>query len=189
MSTEAKRLKRLRRVLVLACSFGRNLAYYRAGWASRLVPAYPTNSLFWLQVNSNFLEMAVLDWCKLFGGRKEKHDRENIVTDPVEFKSGLLHHLGVDEVTFGTSIRAMRKYRDHYIAHADIVPQVDVPILDVAKEAAWFYHKHVVKKELRPEDLPALSSEHLVEIDRGYAECQEEAKAVYLRAVAQVQGR
>ncbi len=175
-------------MLVLACSFGRNLAYYRAGWDGHALAAYPTSSLFWLQVNSNFLEMAVLDWCKLFGG-KEKHGWKNIVADPAEFRCDLLHQLELNEESFGARIRAMRKYRDEYIAHADTASQVQVPVLDVAKEAAWFYHKHIIEKELQPEDLPSLSSERLVEIDRGYAECQEEARAFYLCAAGQVRER
>jgi hypothetical protein len=65
---------RVRRVVLLCCAFARNVAYYRAGWADRAQPLLSElhpHASFWRQVNGNFLDMAVLDWCKLFGDPKE----------------------------------------------------------------------------------------------------------------------
>jgi hypothetical protein len=56
------RKDRLRRVALLCAHFTRNLAYYRAA-QDRIARTSPE---FWRTVYSNFLDIAVLEWCKLF---------------------------------------------------------------------------------------------------------------------------
>jgi hypothetical protein len=60
----------LRRVVLVCCSFGRNLAYYRVGQEGAFSPllgrSHPHAS-FWLQANSSFLYVTALEWCKLIG--------------------------------------------------------------------------------------------------------------------------
>ena len=64
------KIQRLRRIGLLCRHFARNLAYYRAGWVgSSLV----RDSDFWRTVNRNFLDVAVLEWCKLLGDEKARH--------------------------------------------------------------------------------------------------------------------
>jgi hypothetical protein len=170
--------EKLRRVVILCFSFGRNLAYYRAGWGQHRVPLYPTKSAFWSQVNSNFLETCVLEWCKLFADKRGKHYWGNIVADPASFKAGLLRHLELDENAFEAEIKDMLKFRDKYIAHADTTSTIYVPKLDVAKKAAWFYYHHIADQEAGPCDLRGF----LTDIDTGYEQCEEEARAVYQRS-------
>ncbi|MGA7749305.1 MAG: hypothetical protein WCA63_04090 [Gallionella sp.] len=88
------RQKRLRRVALLCCHFMRNLAYYRAGWNGNhfSIPASEFNKT----VNSNFIDICVLEWCKLFGEHQEPHHWKNIVANKKEFKSGLLSCLKTD---------------------------------------------------------------------------------------------
>jgi hypothetical protein len=86
------RRDRLRRVVILCRSFAINLAYYRAGWSNEqkhmLDPAKSGN--FWRVVNGNFLDICVLEWCKLFADQRGKHYWGTIVKDPAGFKAGLL---------------------------------------------------------------------------------------------------
>jgi hypothetical protein len=71
----------LRRVVLLCSHFMRNLAYYRTGqrfpdgWKAKpLVPTAP----FWRTVNGNFIDVCVLEWCKLFGDKiTTRADRQN----------------------------------------------------------------------------------------------------------------
>jgi hypothetical protein len=68
--------ERRRRVILLCCSFARNLAFYRAresGKARALLSASHPQASFWRQANGNFLDICVLEWCKLFGDKKGKH--------------------------------------------------------------------------------------------------------------------
>ena len=68
--------KRLRRVVIVCASFGRNLAYYRVGQEKgRAVhPEDQRHASFWRQVNGNFLDLCVLEWCQLFGERERRRD-------------------------------------------------------------------------------------------------------------------
>jgi hypothetical protein len=70
------RRERLRRVVILSASFARNVAYFRAGQnqtgSAARSPSHPC-SAFWTQVSANFLDISVLEWCKLLGDEKDKH--------------------------------------------------------------------------------------------------------------------
>src|SRR5258706_12493841 len=90
------REERLRRVLILCCSFARNLAYYRIGRTKEFVHLQaqrnPTFS-FWRAVNVNFIDICVLEWCKLFADSRGKHHWRNIVSDPARFDGELYRDL------------------------------------------------------------------------------------------------
>ncbi|HEY6395117.1 MAG TPA: hypothetical protein VIX12_06830 [Candidatus Binataceae bacterium] len=175
------RKDRLRRVVILCGSFARNLAYYRVGWSQEhrhlLDPAKSDRANFWNTVNGNFVYMCVLEWCKLFADKRGKHYWGKIVADPAGFKAGLLRHLGLDEGVFQTEINDMLELRDKHIAHLDSDPTGDIPRLDVPKKAVWFYHDYIANQEAKPSDLAGLP----VELDTGYKQCEDEAKAVYQR--------
>ena len=66
------RRERLRQVVILCASFARNVAYFRAGQSQTGSEAL-ARSAFWAQVSVNFLDIAVLEWCKLLGDEKDKH--------------------------------------------------------------------------------------------------------------------
>jgi hypothetical protein len=181
MATDSEvppRKNQLRIAVILCCSFARNLAYYRAWWGDEhqhfLALARP-HEHFWTAVNNNFFDMCVLEWCKLFGGRLEKHRWQAIVSDPVAFKEGLLRHLGMDADAHEQQVETMRFYRDTGVAHRDLIYSHTLPTLDVAKQAAWFYHGHIVNREAKPGDLFGLP----LDINTGYEEEVEMAKAVY----------
>jgi hypothetical protein len=52
---------------------------------------------FWRAVSGNFIDICVLEWCKLFADPNGKHHWSKIVSDPTSFKTQLLDHLGIDE--------------------------------------------------------------------------------------------
>ncbi len=172
------RIERLRRIATLCCSFGRNMAYYRAGWSEEHKYLLDiANGNFWRQVNGNFLDMCVLEWCKLFADEKAKHYWRKIVTDPYAFKAGLLKCLGLEDAAFSGHIQVMRSYRDKWVAHLDSDRSGMYPALHLAKKAIWFYYAWVVKYEAQSADLEAFPKE----LDEGYLKCEEEANAVYER--------
>jgi hypothetical protein len=178
-SMRMRRKEKLRRVAILCCSFARNLAYYRAGWRrGREIPLYPAEGGFWSQVNGNFLDMCVLEWCKLFADKKGKHHWGNVVTDRAAFKAQLLRHVGLDDEAFQREIDSMRDYRDKFVAHLDEERCGRYPSLDLPKKAVWFYYAHVVNHQAKPGDLAGLQ----VDLDAGYMDCEDEARTVYASA-------
>src|ERR1700722_13640452 len=114
------RRERLRRVVILSASFARNVAYFRAGQSptgsEARVPSC-SHSGFWSQVSSNFLDIAVLEWCKLLGDDRDKHFWRNVVADPAAFEANLL----VKPENEGIRLRGLRQkdawYRDKFVAH------------------------------------------------------------------------
>jgi hypothetical protein len=191
MSTEPEELishrDRMRRVVLVCCAFARNAAFYRAGWneqARPLLAAQHPEASFWRQVNSNFFDVAVLDWCKLFGDPKStpphrlgKHHWRRVLSDPDEFERQLLARLRVDEPSFGALIETMRCYRDKFVAHLDNDLRINIPELDLAYEAVAFYHCHIVQLEAAPGELAGLPDVN--QFARGYTQCSAEAIRVY----------
>jgi hypothetical protein len=85
------RQHRLRRVALLCASFACNLAYFRVSQsksAEALLAPNHVHAGFWRQVNGNFLDLCVLEWCKLFGNRKGRHFWRQVVSDPGAFRGG-----------------------------------------------------------------------------------------------------
>lgn len=75
------RRERLRRTALLCAHCIRNLAYYRAARTDGALTFSARNRLH-VTINGNFLDVMVLEWCKLFVPREE-HAWRNVVTDTV----------------------------------------------------------------------------------------------------------
>jgi hypothetical protein len=73
-------------------------------------------------VNSNFLEMCVLEWRKLFADKKGKHFWGKIVSDAPTFEDRLLRHLELEIDAFEKEIKGMLLYRNKFIAHFGLDP-------------------------------------------------------------------
>jgi hypothetical protein len=117
----------------------------------------------------------VLEWLKLFAPT-EQHAWQKVVTNPAQFLSGLLAHLACTEAQFNDFINEMRTYRDKFVAHLDSRRQMDIPVMNMAKESALYYHRYLLAYETedspyRPDldyDMAAL-----------YADCEAEAIEFY----------
>jgi len=179
MTAVMSKRDRLRRVVILCRNFALNLAYYRVGRKPEHVPLqdYAQRGNFWRAVSGNFIDMCVLEWCKLFADPNGKYHWSRIVSDPAKFKRELLAHLGTDDAAFQREIEAMRKYRDKFIAHLDSDDVMTIPLLDIAKKAVWFYHSYIAQHEAQSGDLDGLP----VELELGYTQCELEAQRVYER--------
>lgn len=173
------RNERLRRVVILCLSFARNLAYYRVGRSAQHVrlqkESHPAFT-FWRAVSGNFIDMCVLEWCKLFADKNGKHYWRKIVTDAESFRIQLLAYVGTDEAGFQTEIDTMLRYRDKFIAHLDSDPVMFIPSLEIARKAAWFYYAYLLSHE--DTSLAALAPD----LDHGYSMAEKEAGRVYLKA-------
>lgn len=158
------RTERLRRVALLMASFLRNLAYLRAFEdAHPRIPRDWTRD-FWVTQGGNCTDIAILEWCKLFADGADKHHWSRVVTDPDAFRIWLLTQLALDEAAYSDYVTSVRRYRDKFVAHLDSDNVMDIPLLDVAERAVFFYHQHLIAREVddpvqvfRP--LPASSEE------------------------------
>jgi hypothetical protein len=128
-------------------------------------------------VNGNFLDVCVLEWCKLFGSKKDPHCWRKFVSDPNGFKADLLRHLSLDEAEFEKYVQDVLLYRDKFIAHLDSEPVMNIPNLDTVEESTYFYLKHVVTNEAQTGDL--YGYEPYADPSRYYEQCTEEAEQQY----------
>jgi hypothetical protein len=173
-----------RRSVLLCITFLRNLAYYRTGQGQHgrhLLDASEPTVNFWRQANSNFIDMCVLDWCKLFADKRAVHHWRKIVSDPAKFEADLLAHLNVTADEFQHLIDKVRFYRDKFVAHLDELNEMDVPTLDLLAKAIWFYHAHIVTNEVQPGDLAGIPTGTPEKFNQGYDQCIQEAERVFER--------
>ncbi len=69
----------------------------------------------------------------------------------------------------------MRRYRDKFLAHLDSDEVMNIPSLEIAKNAVRFYHTYIVQHEAQGDDLVGLPTD----LDSGYAQCGKEAQTIY----------
>jgi len=139
------RKEHLRRVAILCCHCLRNLAYFKAGWhRNELI----LKDKFWINVNGNFLDICVLEWCKLFGDLRGKHYWGKIITEPKSFYSGMLHELNIEESDLDTLINEMRRYRDKFVAHLDSDKKMYIPSnLTLAQKSVAYLYDYIRANE------------------------------------------
>ena len=159
--------QRLRRVALLCCHFSRNLAYRRAGHDRLTKGKY---SQVFVTIDGNFLDMAVLEWCKLFGDKNGKHHWGKIVPNQI-FKSQLLAQLKQSNDQFEGYIKEMRDYRDKFLAHLDDELVMQIPRLDLAMTAVEILYCHLVHQEALASDLNGLPTD----LTAYYEQCSKEA--------------
>jgi hypothetical protein len=179
-SVGMNRTERLRRVLIVCCYFVQNLAFYRAGWSAHKVLARH-DSQFWVTANGNFLDHCVLEWCKLFGELKGEHYWGNIVGTPAAFEKELLVALRIDASGFDAYVEKLRHYRDKFVAHLDSDKVMNIPDLEMAKEAVLFYQAYIFREEAQASDLlgPIPDAHPCYDLRSLYERRMEEARKEY----------
>jgi hypothetical protein len=172
---------RMRRVMLLCCSFVQNMAFYRAAVAdrtARILSDHHPEAAFLRRAINNFLDVAVLDWCKLFGSqRSEKHHWRRVVSDAARFERALFRELGTNAAAFEELVGKILYYRNRFLAHLDDDLLMDIPELDPARKAVVFYHRHIIEHEARPGELAGLPNADA--FARGFAQCTDEAIRAY----------
>ncbi len=173
---ELTREERLRRVIILCCNCLRNLAYYRAGW-DQGGPLFDDTITLERTINGNFLDMAVLEWCKLFK-RGEQHSWHEIVADPDEFRRELWAALHVDEAGYTEIWNEVTTYRDKFLAHLDGHRYMRLPVMDNVKASVMYYYSYLHRTDgegiVGHDDLPS-------DLDAYYQQRSCEARQRYLR--------
>lgn len=142
--------ERKRRVLLVALAFARNMAFYRAGWENREYSG--PKDQFWIAANGNFIDVATLDWWKLFGDKRGKHSWRKVVSDVARFERDLLANLGITAAEFDAVMKEASRYRDKFLAHLDDEREFVPPKLDKMWTAVQFLFRYVMAVEMTPEE-------------------------------------
>lgn len=108
---------------------------------------------FWRVLYGDCLDMAVIEWSKLFGSdsRQPVHWK-NIIPEQEHdsFRQGLLAAAGVSEAGWQDYWNRMKSYRDNHAAHFNeeyLQPENDprYPDLGIGLEAAYFYYDRLLE--------------------------------------------
>ncbi len=138
------RCDHLRRVGILCCHCLRNLAFYLS-WYEAGTPF--KKEQFWINANGNFLDIVVLEWCKLFGDVGGKNYYSKVIIDPAQFKVDLLAKLELTETEFSDYIKQMRTYRDKFVAHLDELNMFHIPYINIAQKSTVFLYERLLAQE------------------------------------------
>jgi hypothetical protein len=149
------------------------MAYYRAGH-DRLTRVSPE---FWITIDSNFIDMAVIEWCKLLGDRNGKHFWRKVVAEPSRFEVMMLDHLSMTADEFAAYVNEMQTYRDKFLAHLDDLTVMEIPFLDISRKTVEFYHRQIVESERSASDFVGLP----IDLADYYRNCFDQAQVIYGR--------
>jgi hypothetical protein len=155
-----------RRQALLSCAIMRNVAFYRVGYQTedgrgRL----KDDSQMGRTINSNFVDIGVLEWCKLFADWEARHHWRRLVQGTearTAFLTALFATLGLDRAGWDQYLTDMKTYRDRFVAHLDDDDTMHIPDLDTVLASTAFFYRHLVAQAPvgtfvghLPGDLPA----------------------------------
>lgn len=139
-----ERVLRLRRVALLCCYFVKNYAYYKAGWNGKTSKA---KNDFWITVQSNFIDVATLEWMKLFGDyNNDKHHWRNIVDDGNLFKANMLKYCNLSDDEFCCYRQKIKDYRDSFVGHLDSALRMRIPCFADGLALTYYYYNYILGK-------------------------------------------
>ena len=96
---------------------------------------------FWRLIHGGFLDLPVLDWCKIFGSNAEPTHWKGVVHDIDKFKNDLFSYLEITQAEWVEYWNHMKDYRDELVAHYDLDSDVSTyPSLDLALRSSYFYY-------------------------------------------------
>ncbi len=137
----------VRRVCLLCCHCVRNIAYYRVGFVNEEGSGdLKQRTQFGATVNGNMLDIAILEWCKLFADRKALHHWQRVIRDDIEqqrFLGELLRNASTNKNDWKRYLDSMRIYRDKFVAHLDDLSVMQIPSLEIALKCVLFLYSYI----------------------------------------------
>jgi hypothetical protein len=172
ITPELPREVRIRRAMVCCCAIIRNVAYYQGGWreGQRLFDSNIERT-----ISGNFIDMAVLEWCKLFGESRHEPQHWQRVLLGIEqrrsFKGGLLKSLNQSSIQWNKHCESCIRYRSDFIAHLGSEHRMHLPFVDPLRKSAAFYYEFLQMSEMTDAN-PA-------DIEQFYESCAASGREYY----------
>lgn len=102
---------------------------------------------FWCLIYGGLLDLAVLEWTKIFGSNAEPSHWKGVVDDHDQFRTDLLAFVGVSAHEWESYWQQMKSYRDEGVAHHSNCPSVTkYPVLDLALKSSYFYYSYLLPR-------------------------------------------
>lgn len=173
----------VRRVCLLCCHCVRNIAYYRVGFVNEEGSGdLKQRTQFGATVNGNMLDIAVLEWCKLFADRNARHYWQRVIRDETEqqrFLCEMLRDAASNMHDWKRYLDSVRVYRDKFVAHLDDLNVMQIPSLEVALKCVLFLYAYIRANS----PASTFATPHCAHLPDGlsayYAACRDEARRAY----------
>ncbi len=105
------------------------------------------NQNYWILIFNNFLHIAILEWCKVFGSHSQPTHWKKIVDDHSSFRQGLLETLEIRKSDWDAYWKDLKDYRDKFVAHHLVDPNIThYPSLDIALESSFHYYIYLINR-------------------------------------------
>lgn len=104
---------------------------------------------FWREVSQNAMDLAVLDWCHLYGQRKDVLHWSKVFPEDTTFKERLLASVGATDAEWTQYWNDMKRYRDKDVAHLEIQRITMRPAMAIAIGSTAFYFSEVQEARRR----------------------------------------
>jgi hypothetical protein len=140
---------------------------------------------FWRLVHGNQLDIAVLEWCKVFGSDGEATHWKNVVPEANRdlYRAELLASLQIDADTWTAYWQELKDYRDNLVAHHIEDRVANFPRLDLALTSSFFHYRYLLEK------LRALGEQRYPDdLATYYVAFEEQARETAERATAATDG-
>ena len=134
---------RIRRTFQLANHCISNIAAYKANWRKNAMneSELVVNRSFWKRANGNFLDIAVLEWCKVFSERNGEHHWSRIFKLRQDWMREFLQHMGMSQKEFHAELQRVLKYRNKYVAHLEPIPMKYPSVDFLLQSISYLYEK------------------------------------------------
>jgi hypothetical protein len=126
-------LARILRAAIICCRIARNLAYY---WETDKVFCSMPQGTFWNVALGNFIDIAILDWCILFGSDHKDHQKHHWkrilpLADHENFKNEIDYILEQNNKKWDDHWKEITNYRNRFVAHLDDNDDTPFPVPDM----------------------------------------------------------
>jgi hypothetical protein len=123
-------------------SFVAHLAYHRGLWAVR--NRIKNHKAFWATTIQSHLELALINWCKVFGSeRQDIHWTKTTTGNTEDLRNRMLSKTGFTENERKGYQTKIRDFRDKFVAYLDMdgVMHGGLPDFDPALQVAYAYEE------------------------------------------------
>ena len=133
-------------------------------------------SAFWAKAIDSLLEMAAIEWCKIFGSHGNsnqlhwKKTTDDLSDDDIQaFQQMIYDHTDFSKSEWEEYNLQMRTFRDQYVAHLDVSESLPTPPFFIhALQVAYAYDKWIRDLLLRDNIPGIMESPSLEEYAAGF---------------------
>ena len=102
---------------------------------------------FWRLIHGGFLDLSVIEWCKIFGENSE-NTHWKVLVDSDEgksnFRDNLFSHLSISSAQWDENWNHLKDYRNDHVAHHNRDSSVaKYPDLDIALNSSFYYYSYL----------------------------------------------